>query len=409
MTIQPSGYQQMKDGIHHFFQQYFCTQFMYCWSDTGGLNNETSSVKSATEREKKTRGAFGGSNGSIIGGGSIISGAESDGDEYGNSFFTFIVNGFILHFQDYGKYPIRSLLLLWSIFFVLIIITERIDRSYNLQDQIESHLENSDDTSLIDDFMAVVYISIIVSIPIVVDTIFSFFIELAGTNSNEKEMVRSFVLLVISLPNLLLYMKIFSPSVIDLIVFYQFMCIFQLAIFIILKISARQKILLFVSFTNVSMAMIAIGVCAFYYNLSCHKLIPGEVAWRAIFSSSLVVVMLYAGYKISSWISFTPLFTWLRNRFSSCCNGSLHKSGQGIIVDSVENGVYSAILLILFCSIMAALANIATFEHNHVFFPSSLTSCIAFEWYFVVMLIMASAIRNFQVRNSEVFFAVSIT
>jgi hypothetical protein len=218
----------------------------------------------------------------------------------------------------------------------------------------------------------------------------SFFIERVGPNGNEREMVRYFILMVISFPNVLLYFSILSSSIVDLLVLYQFMCIFQLAILVVLKVAAKQKILLFCSFTNISMAMIGVCCLGFYYNLACHQLIPGEVAWKAIFGTSLIAVTVYAGFKIRGWLTHIPLF-----------------SSEGNALDPAERGIYFMLLTILGCSSLAVLINMAIFHDDVVFFPRTIKSCVAFEWYFVLMTIFVSSTRNFQVRNSEVFLAVS--
>jgi hypothetical protein len=126
--------------------------------------------------------------------------------------------------------------------------------------------------------------SIIISIPIVIDTVPALFVQ-SVDESIERDFVRLFALATITFPNVLLYSSALSPDTMDLKQFFQFILLFELAIYYMYQLAATRKLPVYCSFFDITVDIQLICLLAFVYNLASHNTISGShLIWFVVFS-----------------------------------------------------------------------------------------------------------------------------
>ena len=284
----------------------------------------------------------------------------------------------------YGKDPKHSLKFIWIISAILIFITERINHAEGrVNDHVNESVYDGHDKEA-REFMFALLFSIIVSVPIACDCWWSAFVE--EIDQNDRDLGRQYALMTISIPNLLIYTKVIPQGVIDLVIFYQFISIFNLIIYQIFNVSSMHKLPIYCSFTQIYCSLITLCIIAFFYNLSEHGTIPGMIYIETIFALFIVIGQLYVCYRIRAWIVLSMRL-------------------QG--VSENDKSIYITLLIVLGFTVIIGFINLITMRSNLVFFPVQVESYVFFEWFYIGILLLLSSIRNLEVRKSEVDLLVS--
>jgi hypothetical protein len=177
--------------------------------------------------------------------------------------------------DKFRKKPSVAFALVWLHCVLLLLLTQLMELSFTRALPTVNDFSKPLQSSLL--------ASVLISIPIAIDAVFSWFVE-SVDDSVERDFVRLFGLVAISIPNLLMYLNIMSKDLIDLKQFFQFILLFELAIYYIYQIAAIQQLSAHNSFLDISVGIGFVCVIAFFYNLSEAGILPSRLAWRVVFS-----------------------------------------------------------------------------------------------------------------------------
>jgi hypothetical protein len=77
-------------------------------------------------------------------------------------------------------------------------------------------------------------------------------------------------------------------------------------------------------------------------------------------------------------------------------------------VDEHDVCTYTGLRALIGISVLVSVVNLASFSNCFVFFPKYKISYVVMEWYFTLVLLVVSGLRNWTSRQNEVDLAVSI-
>jgi hypothetical protein len=185
---------------------------------------------------------------------------------------------------SFGRNPRYSLQWVWAMSAFLIVVSQcslTHSKADPIQDDPITFTNPTTNCQLLSQSML---ISIVVSVPIVIDTVPALFVQ-SVNESIERDFVRLFALATITVPNVLMYSTALSPDVLALKQVFQFILLFELAIYYMYQLAATQKLPVYCSFFDITVDIQLICLLAFVYNLVTYKVFHGShLIWFVVFS-----------------------------------------------------------------------------------------------------------------------------
>ncbi len=244
-------------------------------------------------------------------------------------------------------------------------------------------------------FQGAVGFTIVIALPTVIDIALSLaYLQTWDEFQQPIEFARTSVIVIMFIPNFFIYWQVIPAAVVDLVMFYQYVCLFFILIYRIHTLSISQQkntIVHAYPLRDLFVNCIFTIIIAFCYKLSMHDLIPGHYIWKGIYTAFLLLLQLITCFKLKPWFQFT----WHVSKVVK--NHSLLQN---------KTAFYAVMIGILVCTAMT-LVHTATFDHEYVYFPESPPPFIAVEWLFGAALVMWTSVRNFEIRKTELATAVS--
>jgi hypothetical protein len=177
---------------------------------------------------------------------------------------------------NFGSDPRHSLQSVWATGGVLLFISQ-----YSLDNSVEHYSPSSFSNHVLNQTLL---LSIVASIPIAIDA-FSFLFVESVDDSIDIDFVRLFALATITVPNILMYISVFTHHVLALKQFLQFILLFELIIYSIYHLAETPKLPVYCSFFGINMDMLGICFTAFMFQMVSHGLPVGDhLAWFIVFA-----------------------------------------------------------------------------------------------------------------------------
>lgn len=235
-------------------------------------------------------------------------------------------------------------------------------------------------------FQYLVYFSLAISLPVALDMIMTFFF----TESNFEEMIqprdfsRRFMLLIITLPNIFIATELIPGTCVDIVMYYQFTLSYLVIVYRLYSLSSAQKVISFSPLRDIFLLLMLSNFAGFLYDLSLHNIIGGRMAWKIVFSVSMILSQVATLFKVAHWLKFS-------NRIFAAATNQ-QKSSKGTLY---------GLLLAIVMSVCMIVIYLVWYNQEVLFFPKHFESYYALEAIFCFILLIWTAVRNFEVKKSE--------
>ena len=229
----------------------------------------------------------------------------------------------------------------------------------------------------------ILFVSLIISIPMLIDVGLSFIPAQRHPLTKDREFGRWNVLLDVVLPNLCVYVGWIPLEVLDLLLFYQYIHILLIVIHRISTISSSLHLpnTFASSFKQIYVCIMVLCFVAFLYHFSLHKegMLGSEVMWKALFTSSLMVALALITYRLATYFRMASI-SQAKAQYAIAYGVLLTHSGSQLVLGFLQLLLYPL---------------------DVIFFSRNPTSILVIECYFIVLLIVISAVKNFEIRHNE--------
>ena len=229
----------------------------------------------------------------------------------------------------------------------------------------------------------VLFVSLIISIPMLIDVGLSFIPAQRHPLTKDREFGRWNVLLDVVLPNLCVYVGWIPLEVLDLLLFYQYIHILLIVIHRISTISSLLHLpnTFASSFKQIYVCIMVLCFVAFLYHFSLHKegMLGSEVMWKALFTSSLMVALALITYRLATYFRMASI-SQAKAQYAIAYGVLLTHSGSQLVLGFLQLLLYPL---------------------DVIFFSRNPTSILVIECYFIVLLVVISAVKNFEIRHNE--------
>ena len=271
---------------------------------------------------------------------------------------------------------------------ILIIITSSLSGLYGRHDD-----RHEDHGSLYDGenhmarlFQYAVLFTLCISLPVYIDIAMTFFSsQLQEDLLNSRDYGRLIVLVTITIPNLFIALKVIPSMTVDFVMYCQYAMLYLTVVYRIYTLSSVQKIVCFCSMREIFLLVNISILFAFLYDLAIHDVIPGRKVFKSLFIIFMVLSQCVAMYKIHKWCQLSSRISEVLRKHS---------------IPSFGTVVALAIAVVF--SIVVMIVQAISFEYDYMFFPMKFESYVGIEWSYGFALLFWTAIRNFEVRKSEV-------
>jgi hypothetical protein len=245
-------------------------------------------------------------------------------------------------------------------------------------------------------FLGAVSFTLIISLPTIIDLCLSLlFLTTFKQLRQSMEFSRIFIILVIFIPNIFIFWRVVPAPLVDLIIYCQYVSIYFALIYRLYTLSTATQNSSMTAHVYPVRDVFVMSICAillgFLFKLSTHGLIAGRFTWKVLYTVSLVLLECVTCLKLKPWFNFT----W-----------RISKVVKNHILLRNKISFLAAIFGIVAGSAMT-VAHLVTFNEEFVYFPRNTRSFIAQEWLFCAVLIFWTAVRNFDIRKSQVITEVS--
>ena len=129
----------------------------------------------------------------------------------------------------------------------------------------------------------------------------------------------------------------------------------------------------------------------FCYKLSVHHKLPGKLIWKSFYTAFLLIFQLFTCLKLKPWFNFI----W---------HLSIIVSNDTLLQNKVA--FFAVMSGIVTCTAMSIIDAI-TFNESYIYFPKSSKSFFIVEWWFCLLLVSWSSIKNFELLKTQISTAVS--
>ena len=243
-------------------------------------------------------------------------------------------------------------------------------------------------------FSGAVAFTLIISLPTIIDIVLSqLYLHTWEDLQTPIEFVRLFMVTILFLPNVFIYFQVIPSAVIDLIMFCQYLCMFFALVYRIYTLSTipqKKDTHIYPVQDLFVLSMIAM-VTGFLYKLSTHEIIPGRGAWKAIYTTFLLLLQLITCTKLKPWFNFT----WHISRVVK---------NHVLLTNKIA---FSAVIFGIFICTAMTLIHVIAYPWEYIYFPQRTRAYIALEWFFCGVLLLWTSVRNFESRKAELATAVS--
>jgi hypothetical protein len=245
-------------------------------------------------------------------------------------------------------------------------------------------------------FLGAISFTLIISLPTMIDLCLSLtFLTTWRELKQSIEFSRLFIILVIAVPNIFIFWQIVPAVLVDLVMFCQDLCIFFALIYRLYTLSTATQTSIMIAHVYPVRDVFFISICAIIlgllFKLSTHELLPGRFIWKVLYTVTLVLLNIVTCLKLKPWFNFT----WQISKVVK--NHVLWRNKISFV----------AVIFGIIASSGVTVAHLATFNQEFVYFPTKAKSFIAHEWLFCGVLIFWTAIRNFDIRKSQIVTEVS--
>lgn len=242
-------------------------------------------------------------------------------------------------------------------------------------------------------FAQAIVLTLVIAFPSVIDRMLTFFLLKRPLTAfgEPMEYTLLYIIRIIALPNLFIFFQLVPVSVIDLVMFCQYLCVFFSLVYRIFTLASIQPKLSIQPVSDLFALGIFTLIAACLYKLSTCQIIRGKLALKASFTLSLLVLQALTCYKIMPWFNF-----------------SLQRSKLVKNHLLLQNKIaFSAVMIGLGVCVLLTVLHVILFPFDYVYFPTNIQSFVTFQWTWCVVLISWKIITNFEMRKVEYATAVS--
>ena len=331
----------------------------------------------------------------------------------------FAGNIFRLFFKNDLRSGLRSLMALSAILIIIasVVLSPSIygcdkqngeDHNYNYGDGNQSH--NPESALFGEDKYSRMFVyglafSISVALPSIIDIFMSFFLlriqdhmDSSASMKLPREYTRICIIFTIVVPNALLLAQVIPPIVVDLVMFCQFIIISFAIVYRIFSLATTQKRdIPICELREIFLASLLTLILAFFYKLSLHNVIPqsGSLAWKHSYTIALLLLETMTVFKLKSWLRQTKKLA----KIVGSANQSKELCGQKF--------TFYSLMLCVLISLGFTVTHIITYPLEYIYFPRNTDCYIAIEWLLCAFLLEWIAIRDYEVRKSEIATTVN--
>ena len=274
--------------------------------------------------------------------------------------------------------PLRMIRMVWCFCVLLVALA---GFSVALPTQLDSKEEYLHSNVFQRQLKAILFASMMISIPISIDFLLSFTTKSLPV-TKEREYGRWNVLFDILLPSCLFYFEWLPLVILDLVVFYQYVHILLIVIHRISTISSLLQLpnTIATSFKQIYLGIMILCLIAFLYHYSLHSTrIGSKVMWKVIFSSIFVICLMLITYRLANYFRIAAIS---------------HAKAQ----NSISYGVW---LTHAGSLMVVGFLHVILYPLDVVFFPYHHASLLLIEIYFIFMMVVISATKNYDIRQNE--------
>jgi hypothetical protein len=222
--------------------------------------------------------------------------------------------------------------------------------------------------------------SLVMSLPIVLDLIMTRTIFVL-----ESDFIRRFIVVVVVVPNALIYLSVVAEQSIRLIVYYQYLLIFLVLVSKLHNFLSTEKYVTLFHIRRVFGLVALSMVFAFLRSVAdCGNIIQGSGAWRIVTLLVAVLAHLMSLYQIRHWLQ--------------------DKQRLATIMQQVGRGkeVFFATVMILFLLFFIVLSDLLNINNDLFFFSENSKSLVIVEWFFVGIVLVKSTLHSYQ-QHKKIF------
>ena len=246
-------------------------------------------------------------------------------------------------------------------------------------------------------FQGAVGFTLVISLPTLIDIILSLVCLQTWDDFQQPiEFSRIYVVSIFFLPNIFIYWQVIPEAIVDLVIFYQYMCLFFVVIYRLHTLSISQpknSVIHAYPLRDVFWNSVITMLLAFGYKLSVHGILPDTIVWKGFYTAFLLFLQFITCMKFKPWFQFT----WQTSKIVK---------NQLLLQNKIA--FYTVMIGVIACTILT-LVHTITFNYGFVYFPTRAQSFVGLEWFFASVLILWTSIRNFEIRKAELATEVSIT
>ncbi len=238
--------------------------------------------------------------------------------------------------------------------------------------------------------------SIVISLPTLIDIVsclFSSSLQFTWSDLLQPiEFTRNYIVAILLMPNVFIYWHVIPSIIIDLVIFYQYICLLFVFIYRIQTLSIGGIVQQQIHATTKRLRdMFVISnitiLVAFGFKLSSYSLLPSRLIWKGLYITFLLLLHIIAILKIKPWSYWKMIH-------------------NPLLLQSNKATLYVVMACITTCTILT-LVHVVTVAYDYVFFPHNLISYIIIEWFYGFVLLSWTSLRIYDMRISELTTLVS--
>lgn len=285
----------------------------------------------------------------------------------------------ISHLLSFDMHTMNSRKSLWVLFYLILSVsiilfglTLYLLRNLQLAKNFEEHRSRFD---------MIIYFGLVATVPLVIDLLCENILQ----NNGKQHYLRLIFVIVVAIPNLLIYFGFIPLSVISFLLFLQHGNVNCMLTFKVHRLSCCED--QSCSFRSLALAKFTIlhilsSSAGFIYNLSLHDVIPYHHIWKGLFAGLLILTYTYmaiATYRVVMDSNYLAGVTYLNSILAQ----------------------YIFYIILLGFSAFVPVAFLATYnEDSKVILTTKLADNAYLETYFVVTGILLMTARSFEDREN---------